>query len=281
MDLQLKDRRILITGASSGIGLATATMLAGEGARLALCARDEDRLREATSELAASTDVFTFSCDVTDRQSVENFVSHAVDSLGGLDGLVCNAGRSLMSTIDQTTDDQIREEFDLKIFGALNVVRAAKKALASSDSGRSSSSTRSSPDSRNRGWRSPPPRGPVCSTFPVHSRRIWLRTTSASIPSCSVWSTPDSGSAATPTATPRSISTSGAPRSLRIEASDSDASAPRTNSLSPSPRSSRRSAATSPAHPRRRRRRPPLRLATRTFSGERHDRRSSRPTHGR
>lgn len=135
MDLQLKDRRILITGASSGIGLATAKMLAGEGARLALCARDEGRLREATSELAASTDVFTFSCDVTDRQSVENFVSHAVDSLGGLDGLVCNAGRSLMSTIDQTTDDQIREEFDLKIFGALNVVRAAKKALASSDSG--------------------------------------------------------------------------------------------------------------------------------------------------
>ena len=131
MDLHLKDRRILITGASSGIGLATATMLAEEGARLALCARDESRLRQATEHLP--TDVVTYSCDVTQRESVENFVAHAVDRLGGLDGVVCNAGRSLMSTIDDTSDDQIREEFDLKIFGALNVVRAAKKALASSD----------------------------------------------------------------------------------------------------------------------------------------------------
>ncbi|MDJ0395043.1 SDR family oxidoreductase [Rhodococcus sp. G-MC3] len=134
MDLQLKGRRILITGASSGIGLATATMLAGEGARLALCARDEPRLREATAALAEITDVVTATCDVTDRQSVENFVSQAIDRLGGLDGVVCNAGRSLMSTVDDTSDDDIRTEFDLKIFGALNVVRAAKKALASSDS---------------------------------------------------------------------------------------------------------------------------------------------------
>lgn len=135
MDLLLKDRRILITGASSGIGLATATMLAAEGARLALCARDESRLREATANLAEHTDVVTASCDVTRRESVDDFVERAVDELGGLDGVVCNAGRSLMSTVEETTDEQIREEFDLKIFGALNVVRAAHKALVSSDAG--------------------------------------------------------------------------------------------------------------------------------------------------
>jgi NAD(P)-dependent dehydrogenase (short-subunit alcohol dehydrogenase family) len=135
MDLHLKDRRILITGASSGIGLATATMLAAEGARLALCARDHDRLQAATATLAEQTDVVTGSCDVTQKQSVEDFVGHAVDRLGGLDGVVCNAGRSLMRTVEQTTDDEIREEFDLKIFGALNVVRSARKALASSDAG--------------------------------------------------------------------------------------------------------------------------------------------------
>jgi NAD(P)-dependent dehydrogenase (short-subunit alcohol dehydrogenase family) len=135
MDLQLKDRRILITGASSGIGLATARMLAGEGARLALCARDESRLRDATADLAAATDVVTASCDVTDRSSVDAFVARATDRFGGLDGVVCNAGRSLMRTLDETTDDEIRGEFDLKIFGALNVVRAARPALAASGDG--------------------------------------------------------------------------------------------------------------------------------------------------
>ncbi|MCZ4553071.1 SDR family oxidoreductase [Gordonia rubripertincta] len=135
MDLQLKGRRILITGASSGIGLATARLLAEEGAHLALCARDESRLREATADLAAITDVVTASCDVTERASVEDFVGRAVDELGGLDGAVCNAGRSLMRTLDQTTDSEVRDEFDLKIFGALNVVRAARKALAASDAG--------------------------------------------------------------------------------------------------------------------------------------------------
>ena len=135
MDLQLKGRRILITGASSGIGLATARLLAAEGATLALCARDESRLRTATAELAAMTDVVTAACDVTDRASVNTFVTRAIDSLGGIDGVVCNAGKSLMRTLDETTDDEVRDEFDLKIFGALNVVRAARKALAASDAG--------------------------------------------------------------------------------------------------------------------------------------------------
>ncbi|AZG47327.1 SDR family oxidoreductase [Gordonia insulae] len=135
MDLQLDGRRILITGASSGIGLATARLLAEEGARLALCARDVQRLRSATEELAAVTDVVTAACDVTDRSSVDDFVDSAVDRLGGLDGVVCNAGRSLMRTLDETSDEEIRDEFDLKIFGALNVVRAARPALAKSDAG--------------------------------------------------------------------------------------------------------------------------------------------------
>ncbi|MFF2083001.1 SDR family oxidoreductase [Nocardia sp. NPDC058176] len=135
MDLQLRDRAVLITGASSGIGLATARLLAQEGVRLALCARDEERLRAATADLAERTEIVTAACDVTDRADVESFVTEATARLGGLDGVVCNAGRSLMSTIDDTTDQQIRDEFELKIFGALHVVRAARPALAASDAG--------------------------------------------------------------------------------------------------------------------------------------------------
>lgn len=134
MDLQLAQRRILISGASSGVGLATARMLAEEGARLALCARDLDRLRSATEELADMTDVVTARCDVTDRDAVADFVTAAAGELGGLDGMVCNAGRSLMRSWDETSDVEIRDEFDLKIFGALNLVRSARKYLAESSS---------------------------------------------------------------------------------------------------------------------------------------------------
>jgi NAD(P)-dependent dehydrogenase (short-subunit alcohol dehydrogenase family) len=60
-------------------------------------------------------------------------VAEAVDVFGALDGLVCNAGRSLMATLPDTSDEQVREEFELKIFGAWNVVRAARPHLAASD----------------------------------------------------------------------------------------------------------------------------------------------------
>lgn len=134
MDLHLTGRTVIVTGASSGVGLATARMLAAEGARVALCARDLARLRRAAATLAADpADVLTAACDVTDRNSVQAFADAVVDRFGGIDGVVCNAGRSLMSTLTDTTDEQIRDEFELKIFGALHLIRAARPALAKSD----------------------------------------------------------------------------------------------------------------------------------------------------
>lgn len=134
MDLGLRDRTVLVTGASSGVGLATARMLIAEGARVAACARDAERLERALAGAAPAAEgrVHAVGCDVTDRSSVEVFVDSAVAEFGGVDGVVCNAGRSLMSNLEDTTDDQIRDEFELKIFGALNVTRAAHPHLAKS-----------------------------------------------------------------------------------------------------------------------------------------------------
>lgn len=131
MDLGLTGTTVLVTGASSGVGLATARMLLAEGAHVAACARDVDRLRTALAG-AGPGQVHTVSCDVTDRTAVEAFVSLSAEALGGIDGVVCNAGRSLMATLDETTDDQIRDELELKVFGALNVIRAAQPHLAKS-----------------------------------------------------------------------------------------------------------------------------------------------------
>lgn len=136
MDLGLRDRTVLVTGASSGVGLATARMLLAEGAHVAACARDAERLVAALQEAREQTDgagrVHTVAGDVTDRASMEAFVESSVAELGGIDAVVCNAGRSLMATIEETTDDQVRDELELKIFGALNVIRAAQPHLAKS-----------------------------------------------------------------------------------------------------------------------------------------------------
>jgi NAD(P)-dependent dehydrogenase (short-subunit alcohol dehydrogenase family) len=141
MDLGLRDRTVLVTGASSGVGLATARMLLAEGAHVAACARDAGRLvhvlgeaqERARAQTGATGQVHALAGDVTDRASMQAFVDSTVTELGGVDAVVCNAGRSLMARLDETTDEQIRDEFELKVFGVLNVVRAARPHLAKSE----------------------------------------------------------------------------------------------------------------------------------------------------
>lgn len=137
MDLQLKDRTVVVTGASSGVGLATAQYLLAEGAKVAACARDAGRLAAAFDQFAWAdkNSIYLATCDVTDRKATDAFIAGTLESFGTVDGLVCNAGRSLMATLDETTDEQFREEFDLKIFGVLNIVRSARAALAASPHG--------------------------------------------------------------------------------------------------------------------------------------------------
>ncbi|WP_018156801.1 SDR family oxidoreductase [Demetria terragena] len=139
MDLGLRDRVVVVTGASSGVGLATAHMLLAEGAHVAGCARDTERLEKVLTEArqvsGSRSRVHAVGGDVTDAASMQSFVASTVAELGAVDAVVCNAGRSLMASIDDTTDEQIRDEFELKLFSVLNIVRAAKPHLARSDVG--------------------------------------------------------------------------------------------------------------------------------------------------
>ncbi len=68
MNLRLKGKRIIVTGASKGIGRAITTCLLNEGARLAICGRDEDRLSRATSELSALGEIHGKSCDLSNQE---------------------------------------------------------------------------------------------------------------------------------------------------------------------------------------------------------------------
>lgn len=130
MDLDLADRTYLVTGGSSGVGLATVRALLDEGARVATCGRDADRL----AGIGSHDRLFTATCDVRDAAAVHAFVRAAADAFDGrIDGLVNNAGQSRMKRLDETTRDDWRDELDLKFSGVLHPVQAARPYLTASD----------------------------------------------------------------------------------------------------------------------------------------------------
>ncbi|MDT0329441.1 SDR family NAD(P)-dependent oxidoreductase [Nocardiopsis lambiniae] len=102
MDLGLSGARVMVTGASRGIGRAIAEVFAREGADLALCARGAEPLAEAAEELGATgATVFARPLDVTDHDALPGFVDDAVTALGGLDVLVSNVSGGSAPTPEQ------------------------------------------------------------------------------------------------------------------------------------------------------------------------------------
>jgi 3-oxoacyl-[acyl-carrier protein] reductase len=133
VDLGLGGRRVIVTGASRGIGAATAVALSAEGARCALVARD----RAALEAVAASLphDPVVVVADLATPGGAAAAVDAAVTGLGGLDGLVNNAGSSPGGSLEQVTDAQWQETFDLKLMGYVRAMRAAIPHLRRSGGG--------------------------------------------------------------------------------------------------------------------------------------------------
>ena len=132
----LSNRVAVVTGGSSGIGLAVARLLIAEGARVAICGRDPKRLEAARKNLVSTVgaDVLAQRCDVLDSAAVKAFARAVGEWSGGrLDLLVNNAGQGRVSTFGETSDADWREELELKIFSQVLPIRAFRTLLERSD----------------------------------------------------------------------------------------------------------------------------------------------------
>ena len=126
MDLELTGKIAIVTGGSDGIGKAAATSMAREGARVAIVARTQEKLDNAVAEIKAETDgvVIGVAADVSVESDVQAMVARVVDEFGGVDILVNNAGTSSATTLELMTDEDLRVDFGIKIYGAIYCARA-------------------------------------------------------------------------------------------------------------------------------------------------------------
>jgi NADP-dependent 3-hydroxy acid dehydrogenase YdfG len=122
----LAGRRAAITGASSGIGEATAVALAAEGAAVALCARRRDRLDSLAERLSGDGgEAHVFEVDVSDEAAARGFVEGAAEAMGGIDILVNNAGVMLLGPIEGADTDDWRTMLGVNLLGLLYCTQAA------------------------------------------------------------------------------------------------------------------------------------------------------------
>jgi len=119
-------RVIAITGASAGIGRATAIRVARDGAAVAICARRGDRLAEVAQDIVkAGGQALPIVADVTNDEAMQAFVAATVERFGRLDVMMCNAGFGIYGAIDDITPEQMQRLMQINYFGTYYAVRAA------------------------------------------------------------------------------------------------------------------------------------------------------------
>jgi short-subunit dehydrogenase len=126
MSETLRGKVVVVTGASSGIGEATARELASRGASVALAARDAEKLEALRRGISASGGTaIAAQTDISDRGSVEAMVRKTVEELGQIDVLVNNAGLGLSGRVAELRAEDLRYVFEVNTVGPLNCIQAA------------------------------------------------------------------------------------------------------------------------------------------------------------
>ncbi len=124
----LQDKVVVITGASSGIGLALAAEAAHRGAKVAVCARNREKLVTATQSFYSDR-VFYFQADVSKEEDCKQFIDAVLDQWGRVDVLINNAGISMRALFEVTDLKVIRELMDINFWGTVNCTRFALDSI--------------------------------------------------------------------------------------------------------------------------------------------------------
>src|SRR5215470_14034878 len=135
MDLGLTDKIALITGGTSGIGLAIARKLAAEGCRIAICGRDRTKLDRAVASLG-SAGAKGFPADICSTSDVASLVDKVTGMFGGIDIVVSNAGTHLPGRLNEVAPDRLLDHFRTKVLGAWELARHVAPAMAARGGGR-------------------------------------------------------------------------------------------------------------------------------------------------
>jgi len=136
-EISFKNKSVVITGGSRGLGLLIAREMAAEGARLTLLARDSDELRRASDDLASyGTEVLTLVCDVANKDEITNSINRIVDHYGQIDVLINNAGIIQAGPLEHMSLDDFQEAMAVHFWGPLHAMWAAIPFMRKQRSGR-------------------------------------------------------------------------------------------------------------------------------------------------
>lgn len=130
--MDIENRVFIVTGASSGIGLATANALAEQGAKVALLARSTETLEELSTQL---TDSLPVTVDMTDFEGVRKAIADVYQHFGRLDGLINNAGRSYAASVEEIDPTLFDEIFHLNVLGPIVAMQAVIPHMRSQGAG--------------------------------------------------------------------------------------------------------------------------------------------------
>jgi short-subunit dehydrogenase len=132
----LQDRKVLITGASAGIGLDAAKRFAREGANVWALARNRERLEELSKQEGGPPRMVPIVADVSDGPGMEETCNQILTKLGAPDVIVANAGIGLDATFENTSDEDLAHVFEVNVFGLVRTIRPFVRSMAERGDGR-------------------------------------------------------------------------------------------------------------------------------------------------
>lgn len=138
MDLQLTDKKVLVTGASQGIGKMIAATMAAQGADVAICSRSSESIQKAAKEISEKTGrrIVPIAADLTKAEDAQRFVEEAHAALGRIDILVNNAGSAPGGVIETLSEDDWEQALQLKFMGYVRCLRYALPIMVKQGGGR-------------------------------------------------------------------------------------------------------------------------------------------------